>query len=77
MEYAAASSILGGGNPDPGISASAAKQGRYRTDAATDRYCADRLLVAELPAHVCTSEIVISPTWNRLVLGGKDLERKL
>lgn len=32
--------------------------------------------IAEQPAHVCTSEIVIGPTWNRLVLGGKDLERK-
>ena len=33
--------------------------------------------VAELPAHVCINEIVMSPTWNRLVLGGKDLDRKL
>jgi NADP-dependent 3-hydroxy acid dehydrogenase YdfG len=33
--------------------------------------------VAEQPPHVCINEIVISPTWNRLVLGGKDLERKL
>jgi NADP-dependent 3-hydroxy acid dehydrogenase YdfG len=29
--------------------------------------------VAETPAHVCLNEIVISPTWNRLVLGGGDI----
>ncbi len=29
--------------------------------------------VAETPAHVCLNEIVISPTWNRLVLGGADI----
>ncbi len=29
--------------------------------------------VAESPAHVCLNEIVISPTWNRLYVGGADL----
>lgn len=29
--------------------------------------------VAEMPAHVCVNEIVISPTWNRLWLGGEDM----
>jgi NADP-dependent 3-hydroxy acid dehydrogenase YdfG len=26
--------------------------------------------VAESPAHVCVNEIVVTPTWNRLILGG-------
>lgn len=29
--------------------------------------------VAEMPAHVCLNEIVITPTWNRLLIGGKEL----
>jgi NADP-dependent 3-hydroxy acid dehydrogenase YdfG len=29
--------------------------------------------VAEMPAHVCLNEIVISPTWNRLLVGGGEL----
>jgi len=29
--------------------------------------------VAEMPPHVCVNEIVISPTWNRLWLGGDDI----
>ena len=29
--------------------------------------------VAEMPAHVCLNEIVITPTWNRMYLGGKEL----
>lgn len=28
--------------------------------------------VAEQPAHVCVNEIVISPTWNRIFIGGAD-----
>jgi NADP-dependent 3-hydroxy acid dehydrogenase YdfG len=28
--------------------------------------------VAELPAHACVNEIVISPTWNRAYIGGDD-----
>jgi NADP-dependent 3-hydroxy acid dehydrogenase YdfG len=31
--------------------------------------------VAELPPHVCINEILISPTWNRLYIGGDDLVR--
>jgi len=29
--------------------------------------------VAESPAHVCVNEIVITPTWNRLILGGGEM----
>jgi len=29
--------------------------------------------VAEMPPHVCLNEIVISPTWNRLLLGGNEI----
>jgi NADP-dependent 3-hydroxy acid dehydrogenase YdfG len=29
--------------------------------------------VAESPAHVCLNEIVITPTWNRLILGGGEM----
>jgi NADP-dependent 3-hydroxy acid dehydrogenase YdfG len=30
--------------------------------------------VAESPAHVCINEIVVSPTWNRLILGGGEMQ---
>jgi NADP-dependent 3-hydroxy acid dehydrogenase YdfG len=33
--------------------------------------------VAEAPPHVCLNEILISPTWNRVVLGGEDLKREI
>jgi len=29
--------------------------------------------IAELPPHVCLNEVVITPTWNRMLIGGKDL----
>jgi NADP-dependent 3-hydroxy acid dehydrogenase YdfG len=29
--------------------------------------------VATMPAHVCLNEIVITPTWNRLLIGGGEL----
>ena len=29
--------------------------------------------VAESPAHVCVNEIVVSPTWNRLIVGGGEM----
>lgn len=29
--------------------------------------------VAEMPAHACLNEIVITPTWNRLLIGGGEL----
>ena len=29
--------------------------------------------VAEMPPHVCLNEIVISPTWNRLLIGGREI----
>ena len=28
------------------------------------------------PKHVCLNEIVISPTWNRIYVGGEDLRRR-
>ena len=31
--------------------------------------------VAEMPAYACINEIVISPTWNRLYIGGADTTR--
>ncbi|MCL4798662.1 MAG: SDR family oxidoreductase [Burkholderiales bacterium] len=30
--------------------------------------------VAEAPPHMCLNEIVVSPTWNRMILGGADLQ---
>jgi NADP-dependent 3-hydroxy acid dehydrogenase YdfG len=30
--------------------------------------------VAEAPPHVCLNEIVVAPTWNRMILGGADLQ---
>jgi NADP-dependent 3-hydroxy acid dehydrogenase YdfG len=30
--------------------------------------------VAESPAHVCVNEIVVTPTWNRLILGGGEMQ---
>ena len=32
--------------------------------------------LAEQPAHVCVNEILISPTWNRMYVGGADLKRR-
>ena len=32
------------------------------------------LWVADQPAHVCINEITISPTWNRMYVGGADLK---
>ncbi len=29
--------------------------------------------VAEMPPHACVNELVISPTWNRLLLGGREI----
>ncbi|MGB5079471.1 MAG: SDR family oxidoreductase [Burkholderiales bacterium] len=29
--------------------------------------------VAETPPHVCLNEIVVTPTWNRLILGGGEM----
>jgi len=30
--------------------------------------------VAEAPPHMCLNEIVVSPTWNRMIVGGADLQ---
>jgi hypothetical protein len=35
-----------------------------------------RIGVAEQPPHVCVNEILISPTWNRIYLGGPDIQRR-
>lgn len=32
--------------------------------------------VAEMPPRACINELVISPVWNRLYIGGEDLKRK-
>jgi NADP-dependent 3-hydroxy acid dehydrogenase YdfG len=32
------------------------------------------LWIAEQPAHICINEITISPTWNRMYIGGADLK---
>jgi NADP-dependent 3-hydroxy acid dehydrogenase YdfG len=32
--------------------------------------------IAEMPAHVCINELVISPVWNRIYIGGTELQRK-
>ena len=31
--------------------------------------------IAEMPAHVCINELVISPVWNRIYIGGDDIKR--
>jgi NADP-dependent 3-hydroxy acid dehydrogenase YdfG len=31
--------------------------------------------IAEMPAHVCINELVITPVWNRLYVGGSELKR--
>jgi len=30
--------------------------------------------IAETPPHMCLSEIVVAPTWSRMILGGADLQ---
>lgn len=35
------------------------------------------LFVAEMPPHVCVNEILITPTWNRIILGAEDLRREI
>lgn len=32
--------------------------------------------IAELPAHVCINEMVISPVWNRIYIGADDIKRR-
>ncbi len=32
--------------------------------------------IAELPAHVCINELVISPVWNRIYIGADDIKRR-
>ena len=33
--------------------------------------------IAEMPPHVCINEMVISPVWNRIYIGGDDMKRAL
>ena len=40
----------------------------------TIRWVAEQ--VAEQPAHVCINEITISPTWNRMYVGGADIKQR-
>ena len=32
--------------------------------------------IATLPPHVCINELVISPVWNRIYLGGEEFGRR-
>ena len=32
--------------------------------------------IAELPPHVCINELVITPVWNRIYIGGDELKRR-
>jgi NADP-dependent 3-hydroxy acid dehydrogenase YdfG len=32
--------------------------------------------IAEMPPHVCINELVITPVWNRIYVGGADIARK-
>lgn len=34
------------------------------------------LFVASMPAHVCINELVITPVWNRIYVGGEDMKRR-
>jgi NADP-dependent 3-hydroxy acid dehydrogenase YdfG len=34
------------------------------------------LWIAQLPPHVCINQLVISPTWNRMYVGGADMTRR-
>jgi NADP-dependent 3-hydroxy acid dehydrogenase YdfG len=34
------------------------------------------LFIATLPPRACVNELVISPTWNRFILGGLETPRK-
>jgi NAD(P)-dependent dehydrogenase (short-subunit alcohol dehydrogenase family) len=31
--------------------------------------------IAEMPPHVCINQVIISPTWNRLYIGGPDIAK--
>ena len=31
--------------------------------------------IAEMPPHVCINELVISPVWNRIYIGGDEIKR--
>jgi NADP-dependent 3-hydroxy acid dehydrogenase YdfG len=30
--------------------------------------------IAQMPPHVCVNQVIISPTWNRLYIGGEDIK---
>jgi len=52
---------------------SAAEQARMLQEADLGRTIR---FIAEMPAHVCINELVISPVWNRIYMGGDDLKRQ-
>ena len=31
--------------------------------------------IAQMPPHVCVNQVIISPTWNRLYIGGEDIKK--
>jgi len=31
--------------------------------------------IAQMPPHVCVNQVIISPTWNRLYIGGEDIRK--
>jgi hypothetical protein len=59
-----------GGHTDSGPASGAA----IARGAGQDALGKTILWVAEQPAHVCINEITISPTWNRMYIGGADLK---
>jgi NADP-dependent 3-hydroxy acid dehydrogenase YdfG len=52
---------------------SAAEQARMLQEADLGRTIR---FIAEMPAHVCINELVISPVWNRIYVGGDELKRR-
>ncbi|MGQ0577910.1 MAG: SDR family oxidoreductase [Betaproteobacteria bacterium] len=31
--------------------------------------------IAQMPPHVCVNQVIISPTWNRMYIGGEDIKK--
>jgi NADP-dependent 3-hydroxy acid dehydrogenase YdfG len=31
--------------------------------------------IAQMPPHVCVNQVIISPTWNRMYIGGEDIRK--
>ena len=62
-----------GGDADPREAPGAAAAGGARAHAQAEDLGRTILFVATLPPRACVNELVISPTWNRFYLGGKEL----